>query len=114
MTTQVRREAAVEGVMQLIRSALEVTRVASGDDIVDEALQRLGLSRGRKAESTVQSPGTHLASAMGLVEDFVLPAETGPNGNNDSVEAAVCLRRRIRDAQTCWSTLEALRQKQGR
>lgn len=113
MTTQVRREAAVEGVMQLIRSALEVTRVASGDDIVDEALQRLGLSRGRKAESTVQSPRTHLEAALKLVDDFTLTSETR-DGNHDSVEAAVCLRRRIREALSYWSTLEALRQKQGR
>lgn len=99
--------------VDVIRRHLDAVRAWGGEEAVDGVLEEVGYVRS-KPTSTVHSPGTHLASAMALVEDFVIPAETGPSGTNDTVEAAVCLRRRIRDAQTCWSTLEALRSKQGR
>lgn len=112
MTTQ---DMVIEQAAEVIGKQLNMVLLAFGLAAVEEVLRQADLvARQQGVQSTAQSPGTHLASAMALVEDFVLPAETGPSGTNDTVEAAVCLRRRIRDAQTCWSTLEALRAKQGR
>lgn len=106
---------AIEFAAGVIKDRLSHMRKHFGDEAVEEVLRQADLvARTQGVQSTAQSPGTHLASAMALVEDYVLPAEAGPSGTNDTVEAAVCLRRRIRDAQTCWSTLEALRSKQGR
>lgn len=113
MDAKERADVAVN-VKRALKSAVDIALAVGGYEYVDAVLEEVGLARKGASEDVVITPGTHLASAMALVEDYVLPAETGPSGTNDTVEAAVCLRRRIRDAQTCWSTLEALRSKQGR